>query len=152
MRWTWTPEARQEPLVDDDPDRGSAIVEFIGLGLLLLIPVIYLVATVARVQAASFAVVAAAEQAGQAISVLEAKDVDRTGIHDVAAVAAQDHGFAPQDLTVTVDCSDGTCASPGAVARVHASIRVGLPGMPGFATATVANLSADVSVIAGRYS
>lgn len=118
MRWTWTPEARQEPLVDDDPDRGSAIVEFIGLGLLLLIPVIYLVVTVARVQAASFAVVAAAEQAGQAISVLEAKDVDRTGIHDVAAVAAQDHGFAPQDLTVTVDCSDGTCASPGAVARV----------------------------------
>ena len=46
-------------------------------------------------------------------------------------MAARDHGFAPQDLAVTVSCSDGSCASPGAVATVHASLTVQLPGMPG---------------------
>ncbi|WP_233542693.1 hypothetical protein [Kocuria tytonis] len=123
-----------------------------GLGLLLLVPIIYLVVTVARVQAGSFAVVAAAEQAGQAVSVLEAKDLDRTGVHAAAAVAAQDHGFAPQELSVTVSCSDGSCEAPGAVATVHASLAVDLPGMPGFVTAKVATLTADVTVVAGRYS
>ncbi|CAL8898585.1 hypothetical protein [Kocuria varians] len=152
MPWTWTRDTTAAARHGEDPDRGSAIVEFIGLGLLLLVPVVYLVVTVARVQAGSFAVVAAAEEAGQAVSVLEAKDLNRTGVHDVAAVAAQDHGFEPQDLAVTVDCSDGTCEAPGAVARVHASLTVDLPGMPGFVTANVATLSADVSVVAGRYS
>ena len=96
--------------------------------------------------------VAAAEQAGQAISVAEAEDLDRAGVHDLAAVAAQDHGFAPQDLAVTVSCSDGSCASPGAVTTVHASLTVQLPGMPGFLTATVATLTSDVTVVSGRYS
>ena len=152
MRSTWVSEVVAGRGSDDDSDRGSAIVEFIGLGLLLLVPVMYLVVTVARVQAGSFAVVAAADQAGQAVSVLEAKDLDRVGVHDVAALAAQDHGFAPQDLTVSVSCSDGTCETPGAVARVHAVITVELPAMPGFVTTRIATLSSDVTVIAGRYS
>ncbi|MDO4918625.1 hypothetical protein [Kocuria sp.] len=149
MPWTWTRERR---LSAEDPDRGSAVVEFVGLGLLLLIPIMYLVVTVARVQAGSFAVVAAAEQAGQAVSVLEARDLGAAGVHDVAAVAARDHGFAPEDLTVTVSCSDGSCETPGAVATVHAVVTVRLPGVPGFVTANVASLSSDVTVISGRYS
>ena len=136
----------------DGPDRGSAVVEFVGLGLLLLIPIMYLVVTVARVQAGSFAVVAAAEQAGQAVSVLESRELNRTGVHDVAAVAARDHGFAPEDLALTVSCSDGTCEAPGAVATVHAVVTVRLPGVPGFVTANVATLSSDVTVVSGRYS
>lgn len=161
MRWTWTREqpgtagvgrSGRAAAAPDDRDRGSAVVEFIGLGLLLLVPVIYLVLTVARVQAGSFAVVAAAEQAGQAVSVLESRELDRTGVHDVAAVAAQDHGFAPQDLTLSVSCSDGSCESPGAVATVHASLGVTLPGMPGFVRARVTTLTADVTVVSGRYS
>ena len=160
MRSTWmfdsSPDRGQPDDRDhgqpDDPDRGSAVIEFIGLGLLLLVPIIYLVITVSRVQAGSFAVVAAAEQAGQAISVAQAEDLNRAGVHDLAAVAAQDHGFAPQDLAVTISCSDGSCASPGEVATVHASLTVQLPGMPGFLTATVATLTSDVTVVSGRYS
>ncbi|WP_241246784.1 hypothetical protein [Kocuria sp. KRD140] len=152
MRSTWIREVLARRGSGDDPDRGSAIVEFIGLGLLLLVPVMYLVVTVARVQAGSLAVVAAADQAAQAVSVLEAKDLNRVRVHDVAAVAAQDHGFDPRDLAVTVSCSDGTCETPGSVARVHATVTVELPLIPGFVTARIATLSSDVTVIAGRYS
>ena len=128
------------------------MVEFVGLGLLLLIPIMYLVVTVARVQAGSFAVVAAAEQAGQAVSVLEPEELGRTEVHEVAAVAARDHGFAPEDLEVTVSCSDGACESPGAVATVHARVTVRLPGVPGFVTANAATLTSEVTVVSGRYS
>ena len=46
MRWTWMRERWRGGSAPEDPDRGSAVVEFIGLGLLLLVPVIYLVVTV----------------------------------------------------------------------------------------------------------
>ena len=158
MQWSWTngislgrkhPQALEE---SDHPDRGSAIVEFVALGLLLLIPVIYLVVTVSRVQAGSFAVVAASEQAGQAISVMEADSFNQAAIHEIAAVAALDHGFDAQDLALEVSCSDGSCTSPGAVATVHARLTVGLPAVPGFVTANLATLNSDVTVVSGRYS
>lgn len=158
MQWPWTSgvplgqKARKTAGEPDHPDRGSAIVEFVALGLLLLIPVIYLVVTVSRVQAGSFAVVAASEQAGQAISVMEADSFNQTAIHEIAAIAALDHGFDAQDLALEVSCSDGSCTSPGAVATVHARLTVGLPAVPGFVTANVATLNSDVTVVSGRYS
>ncbi|GAA4704204.1 hypothetical protein GCM10025781_23920 [Kocuria gwangalliensis] len=158
MQWSWTRRAAlgrkaASPVGDPDhADRGSAIVEFVALGLLLLIPVIYLVVTVSRVQAGSFAVVAASEQAGQAISVMEAGSFNQAAIHDIAAVAALDHGFDAQDLALEVSCSDGSCTSPGAVATVHAQLNVSLPAVPGFVTANVATLTSDVTVVSGRYS
>lgn len=158
MPWSWTSRVLRgrmpaSPAVEPDhPDRGSAIVEFVALGLLLLIPVIYLVVTVSRVQAGSFAVVAASEQAGQAISVMEADNFNQAAIHEIAAVAALDHGFDAQDLALEVSCSDGSCTSPGAVATVHARLTVGLPAVPGFVTANVATLNSDVTVVSGRYS
>lgn len=158
MQWPWISRAETarksaSPTGESDhPDEGSAIVEFVALGLLLLIPVIYLVVTVSRVQAGSFAVVAASEQAGQAISVMEADNFNQAAIHEIAAVAALDHGFDAQDLALEVSCSDGSCASPGAVATVHARLTVGLPAVPGFVTANVATLNSDVTVVSGRYS
>lgn len=158
MPWPWieretmVKKPRMRPADLDDPDRGSAIVEFVALGLLLLVPVIYLVITVSKVQAGSFAVVAASEQAGQAISVMEADSFNQAAIHEIAAIAAMDHGFDAQDLALEVSCSDGSCTSPGAVATVHARLTVDLPTVPGFVTATVATLTSDVTVVSGRYS
>ena len=36
-------------------DRGSAVVEFVTLGVLLLVPLVYLVLAMGRVQAATYA-------------------------------------------------------------------------------------------------
>lgn len=166
MRWPWTsprpggsrPAAsrsagRPVPVpTEDHPDRGSAIVEFIALGLLLLVPVIYLVVTIARVQAGAFAVVAASEQAAQAISVLDGENLNTAEVQEVAAVAVADQGFAARDLSLAVTCSDGSCTSPGAVATVRADLTVDLPAVPGFAHARVAALHSQVTVLSGRYS
>lgn len=152
MRWFWTRTRATAPGLDDDPDRGSAIVEFVALGLLLLVPVIYFVVALARVQAGSFAVVAASEQAAQAISVLDGKNLDSDQVREVAAVAVADQGFGAEDLSLTVSCSDGSCSRSGAVATVGAHLSVELPGIPGFAHARVATLHSRVTVISGRYS
>lgn len=152
MPLPWTEGPRTHFRGADHPDRGSAVVEFIALGLLLLVPVVYLVVTVARVQAGSFAVVAASEQVGQAVSSVDPGALDSGQLQEVAAVAARDHGFQAQDLTVAVSCADGACSAPGAVVTVHTRLTVGLPGVPGFHTATVATLTSDLTVVSGRYS
>ena len=41
-------------------DAGNAVVEFLGISLILLIPLVYLVLTLAKVQGASYAVEGAA--------------------------------------------------------------------------------------------
>lgn len=152
MRWPWTRPAPATAPAEDDPDRGSAIVEFVALGLLLLVPVIYLIVTIARVQSGAFAVVAASEQAAQAISVLDGRNLNTAEVQEVAAVAVADQGFAARDLSLAVSCSDGSCTSSGAVATVRADLTVELPGVPGFAHARVAALHSQVTVITGRYS
>ena len=48
------------------PDSGNAIVEFLGIALILLIPLVYLVLVLARLQAAGYAVQGAAKDAGRA--------------------------------------------------------------------------------------
>ncbi len=47
-------------------DEGSALIEFVGLAVLLLIPLIYLLLSVFSVQRAAFAVTQAARDAGRA--------------------------------------------------------------------------------------
>ena len=52
---------RRTPRVAHD-ERGSAVVEFVVLGVLMLVPLIYLVMMMARLQAGSFAVTQAARE------------------------------------------------------------------------------------------
>ncbi len=47
-------------------EAGSALIEFIGLGLVLLLPLLYLLLSVFAVQRAAFAVTQAAREAGRA--------------------------------------------------------------------------------------
>ena len=42
--------------VDDDPERGSAALEFIVVGLLLLVPLVYLIAAIGMIQQQSLGV------------------------------------------------------------------------------------------------
>jgi Flp pilus assembly protein TadG len=46
-------------------DRGNAIVEFVFLAVLLMVPLVYVLLTVFKVQAAAYAVSSAAREAGR---------------------------------------------------------------------------------------
>lgn len=133
-------------------DEGSAVVEFVALGTLLLVPVVYFVLTVAHVQAGAFAVVAAAQQAAQVLAQAEPGTVAEEDLAAAAQLAAADHGFAPGALELGLDCPGEGCAAPGGVATVRAALTVELPLVPGLDDLGIARLSSSATVVVGRYA
>lgn len=110
------------------PDAGNAIVEFLGVALLLLVPVVYLALTLGRLQATTFAVDGAAREAARAVATADdAASAERRVLAAVRlALADQGVGADPADAT-TVTC-DGDCLAPGATITVRVATDVPLPG------------------------
>ena len=92
-------------------DDGSAIIEFIGLAVVILIPLTYLMITVFTVQRAVFAAGAAAREAGRAFALADTESDGETRARTAADLALQSHGLSGGDL---VFHSRGSgCDSPG---------------------------------------
>ena len=74
-------------------DEGSAIVEFVFLSVLLLIPLVYLVLTVAQGQAGAFAVSLASREAGRAFATAPDDASGEARAQAAAQLAFQDYGW-----------------------------------------------------------
>ncbi len=110
---------------------GRAIIEFIFLGILLLLPLTYLVLTAARIQAASFSASLAGREAGRAFVTAQSDDEGLARARAAAALAFGDFSF-DQGAAVAVTCDGQPCLRPeGAVTSV-ATIEVQLPLVPDF--------------------
>ena len=111
-------------------DRGSAVLEFIVVGVLVLIPIAYLVLSVMRVQAAAFASTQAVREAARAFAT--ADSVPRAQQRAVAAarLAFVDQGFALPADVLTVSCRPAACLTPGGAIDVVAQWSVPLPWLP----------------------
>ncbi|HEY3437880.1 MAG TPA: pilus assembly protein [Actinotalea sp.] len=115
-------------------DDGSAIVEFLGAGLVLLVPLVYLVLVMGRLQAASFAVDGAAREAVRAAV---ASPDDETALRRATAAVAltiADQGFAPEEAgaALSLDCSATPCSTPDSTVEATVELRVALPLVPGW--------------------
>lgn len=122
-------------------DHGSASLEFVVLGVLLLVPLAYLLVSVFAVQSAAYGVSAAAREAGRAYVQTPAGSSPGDRAYAAAMVALQDHRIelAPEQLTIT--CSADPCLTPGATVSVRVDVLVSLPWVPnvlGEAPASVA--------------
>ena len=112
-------------------DDGNALVEFLGAALILMIPTLYLVLTLGRVQAAAFAAQGAAKDAGRAISIADTVDGGLDRARSAVAVALADQGFDDDpSAALTVVCSAG-CVDPGAEIATTVRINVTFPGLGG---------------------
>lgn len=112
-------------------DAGSAVVEFVTIGVLMLVPVVYLVLTMGRVQAASFAVEGAARESARLV-VGAASEVDgKARAVAVTGWALRDQGFTDDpSAALTFACAANPCLTPGADVSVTVRIDVPLPGVP----------------------
>ena len=114
-------------------ERGSAVVEFLGVALLLLVPIVYLIITLGRVQAATFAADGAARVAGRLIA---QADTFEDGL--AAAALAVELAFDDQGMEVDgasalqVTCQQDPCLSPGAYLHLQVATDVPLPLTPPF--------------------
>jgi hypothetical protein len=117
-------------------DEGRAILEFIFLGILLLLPLTYLVLTAARLQAASFSASLAGREAGRAFVTAPNDDEGYTRARAAAALAFSDFSFE-QGSQVSVSCDGSPCLRPDGAVTSTASIAVQLPLVPDFIAAHV---------------
>jgi hypothetical protein len=113
-------------------DCGSASLEFIAGGVLLLVPVLYLVLALGTIQGQSLGVDAAARHTARAISTAtDAADAAARADRVLASVAAE-YGIDPARLDIRWECVDGSvpCPSAGATLAVTVQARAELPFMP----------------------
>ena len=119
---------------DGHAERGSALVEFIGTAVLLLIPLVYLVLTLGRLQAAAFAVDGAAREAARAAVTAPTSQEAGPRARLAAAIALEDQGFDTAAAligdAVRIDCSADPCLTPGATVSTTVRAVVPLPFVP----------------------
>ena len=109
---------------------GSAVVELIWLGILLLVPMIWIVLSVFEVQRGAFGVSAAARAAGRAYALAPDDATGRQRARAAAAVALADQGL-DEGWTLDIDCPPRTsCHTGGAVVVVRITSHVSLPFLP----------------------
>jgi len=119
-------------------------VEFLGVALVLLVPLVYLVLTLGRLQAAAFAADGAAREAVRAVTSSGATrapgpDSPPAGARAVAAVR-----IALADQSITTDAATALalscavdCSAPGSGVAATIHLDVELPLVPGFLRSAV---------------
>jgi len=114
-------------------DEGSAIIEFLGVSLVLLVPLVYLVLVLAKIEAATFAVEGAAREAARVYVRADSADEGSRAAVASVGIALQDQGFTNDPAeALTLVCSDDPCLTPGGDVEADVQIRVPLPFVPGF--------------------
>ncbi|MEP6462093.1 MAG: hypothetical protein ABJC62_01465 [Frankiaceae bacterium] len=109
-------------------DRGSALIEFTFLSVLMLVPLAYLVLAVFSVQRAAFAVTAATRDAGRAF--VTTTDGDPTARAQAAAtLALRDQGLSLPAGALRITC-ETDCRTPGSAVYVALDYIVVLPVVP----------------------
>jgi Flp pilus assembly protein TadG len=112
-------------------DAGSAIVEFCLLAVLMLVPVVYLVLALGRIQAGAFAAQGAAREAGRAFVTSPDEASARGRADAAAAIAFADQGFRdPAHVAIEVGCAGSPCLAPDERVTVRSRVLVVLPGVP----------------------
>lgn len=113
-------------------ERGNALVEFVWLGILLLVPLVWVVVSVFEVQRGAFAVSAAARAAGRAYALSPDEETALRRARAVAQQTLDDQGSPGMLAEVRVRCSNGPgrCLEGTSVITVEVVSGVELPAVP----------------------
>jgi hypothetical protein len=112
--------------------RGSAVVELCWLGILLLLPVLWIVLSVFEVQRGAFGVSAAARAAARAYALAPDDATGLTRARTAARLTLDDQGVHDVTPEVSVSCTPypGDCHQGTSVITVSVHSRVVLPLVP----------------------
>jgi hypothetical protein len=134
-------------------EQGSAVVEFIFLSLLLMVPLVYFIITVGQIQGGSFAVVGAADQAAKVYVAQPDPASGRAAAEQAVLLALADYGQPAENASMDTRCEPADCLAPGSAVTVTVKLTVPLPFVP-FSDALRLNasqLSASATQLVGRF-
>lgn len=118
------------PSTDDDGERGSAALEFILVGLLLLVPLVYLVVALGMIQGQSLGAEAAARHVARTVSTATDAADARARADAVLAAVSDEYDLAGVDLALACAPEGGPCPRAGATLHVTVRAVVSLPLVP----------------------
>jgi len=112
--------------------RGTAIVEFVWLAILLLVPLLYIVLAVFDTQRTAYAASAAARSATRAFVTAPDQAAGYARAQAAARLAFGDQGIDAAGFTLTITCrpDPGHCLTPGSVVAAQVRSAADLPLMP----------------------
>ena len=131
-------------------DDGNAIVEFVYLAVLLMVPLVYVLLTVFRVQGAAYAVSSAAREAGRVYATVDVMNEAGPRALVAARIVMSDSNLALSGKDLRISCSSDPCLSPGSRVNVVIVYDVSLPLLPrlfGRSPATVQVTSRHLEVV-----
>lgn len=140
LNWIGPVEATTD---EDAPDAGRAIIEVIFLAVLVLIPVLYLLISLVRIQSATLAVTQAARDAGRAIDTAPTIDDGIARAREIAAIDLADQNIPTDSITLQFVSPGAACTAentvtpslaPGAVYDLCVTTALTLPGIPSIVT------------------
>lgn len=112
-------------------DRGSASLEFLTAGMILLVPLVYLVVALSAVQGGALAVEGAARHAARVY--VQAPDASEAAARAERAVefSLADYGLDVADASVQIDCEfPRSCLTRQGMVTVTVEVWVALPLVP----------------------
>lgn len=110
-------------------DDGTALVEFVWLAVLLMVPLVYVVLAALSVQRAAFATTAAAREAARAYATAGSDDQGERRAEQAAALVMHDQGVRWSPRGRVVSCG-GCDFAPGSRFAVDLRTTVALPFVP----------------------
>lgn len=113
-------------------ERGSALVEFIWLGLLLLVPLVYVLLSVFAAQSGAYGSDAAARAAGRAFMLAPDEQSATAAAEGAARVVLADQGVDADRMRLAISCAPepGRCLSSGSTVTVEVTVQQPLPLVP----------------------
>ena len=94
-------------------ERGSALVEFVFIALVVFVPLVYVVAGFSAVQRGVFASTAAAREAGRAIGTAPDVATGMARAEDAARIAVEDQSVEATDVRLAYAAAGVPCESAG---------------------------------------
>jgi hypothetical protein len=115
-----------------EADDGNALVEFVAVGVLLLVPCVYLILFLGQVQAATFAADSIARESARLLVTEPDEERARDRAGAAAALILSDHGVEqPAGDSVRISCSASPCRTPDATVDVGVELLVPAPLLGG---------------------
>ncbi|WP_409047120.1 TadE family protein [Microbacterium sp. HA-8] len=127
------PRANRSADAGSATDTGSAALEFVLAGVLLLVPLVYLVLALGQIQAHALGAESGARHIARAIASASGPAAADARAQAVLAATIAEYDLAPDSVRVTLSCvpATATCPEAGGTVVVTVSARARLPLVPG---------------------
>ncbi|MFV0319927.1 MAG: TadE/TadG family type IV pilus assembly protein [Microbacterium sp.] len=108
-------------------DHGSAALEFITVGVLMLVPLVYLVVALGAIQGQALGAEAGARHVARAVSTAPDSATATQRADAVLRAIVDEYGLSRDEIALSLSCRPATATCPAAGATLVVTVRTNVP-------------------------